>query len=71
MNLVMYLDRHAGPAVEHRENDATNSEAWVQSLADQLDGLEELGQSLKRVELALQRDQDRIRSYEGIDGQKA
>ena len=41
------------------------------ALLHQLDGLHELGEALERVVLALERDQDRVRCGERVEGEQA
>src|SRR5688572_4658476 len=40
VDLVANLLRHARPAVEHRQDDAFNTESWIEALADELHGPE-------------------------------
>src|SRR5438132_5318283 len=70
VHLVADLERQAGPAMEHREHDALDREALIQALADELDGLEEMGKPFERVELALQRHEDTIGGRERVDRQE-
>ena len=70
-----HLDRHFGgqvrPCVVHRENDALHGEVGIQVIAHEVHRSDELGQPLEGVVLALDRDQDRVRRSERIDGQEA
>src|SRR5919197_1139400 len=70
VHLVPDLERQARPSIEHRENDAPDRETWIQPLANELDGLEQMGEPLERVELALQRHQHTIGRREGVDRQE-
>ena len=71
MHLIADLESQARPSVEHREHDAPDREAWIQALADELDGLEQMGEPLKRVELALQGHEDPVGGRECVDRQQA
>src|SRR5216117_2809701 len=71
MHLIADLESQARPSVEHREHDALDREAWIQALADEPDGFEEMGESLKRVELALQGHEDPVGGRECVDRQQA
>src|SRR4029450_3954772 len=64
------LERKACPAVEHREHDALHVEAGVQPLSNQLHRLEEVSQTLERVELALERDENPVGRHQRVDGQE-
>src|SRR5919108_1267652 len=57
MDLIANLLRDTGPTVEHRQDDAFDSESRVQTLSDQLDGPEQVREPFERIELALKRDQ--------------
>src|SRR5262245_2297501 len=71
MNLFTDLQSHAGAAVEHREYDAAHVETRVQSLTNQFDGLQQMGEPLERVELALERNDHAVRRDEGVDRQES
>src|SRR5256886_7571573 len=71
VHLIADLESQARPSVEHREHDAPDREAWIQALADELDGLEQMGEPLKRVELALQGHEDPVGGRECVDRQQA
>src|SRR5262245_51599856 len=60
MDLFADLQSHAGATVEHGEHDTAHVEPWVQPLADELDGFQQVCESLERVELALKRDDHAI-----------
>ncbi len=70
MDFVADLQREARASVEHRQDDAKDFEASVESLPYELDGLDEVGQALERVELALQRNEHPIGSGERVDSQE-
>src|SRR5215475_5701646 len=71
LNLVTDLERETRPPIEHREQDAHDVEIRVQSLADELDGLDQVRQALERVELALHWNEDPIRRSKSVDRQEA
>ena len=58
------------PGVEHGQDDPVEREARVEMVADEIDGGEQLGQTLECVVLTLERDEDRIGGGQGIDGQE-
>src|SRR5919197_207664 len=70
-DFVTDLQREARPAIEHREHDSFDREPRVESLANELHRLQQVRQSLERIELALQRDQHAIGCREGVDRQQA
>src|SRR5262245_35053837 len=69
IDLFTDLERKASPAVEHCEDDALDVEAGVQPLSNQLHRLEEVSQTLERIEFALERDENPVSRHERIDGQ--
>ena len=56
--------------VEHGEDDALDLETRIEMTLYALDGADEVAQSLERVELALQRHENRIRRHQRIEGQQ-
>ena len=56
--------------VGHRQHDALELESGVEMVSHEIDGGQQLGQTLKRVVLALERDKDRICGGQGIHGQE-
>ena len=58
-------------AVVHGQNDAFQSEARIKHPADTVNGLSDLRDALKGVELCLQGDQHRVGGDEGIQCQQA
>ena len=57
-SLGVDLGGQVRPAVGHGQDDAVDGEARVQVVADEVDGGEQLGESLECVVLALERDED-------------
>src|SRR5882724_11372665 len=70
IDLFADLERETCPAVEHGEYDALDVEAEVQPLSHQLHRLEEVSETLERVELALERDENPIGGNQRVDRQK-
>src|SRR5690606_9522328 len=63
--------REVEPLVEHRQQDTVYLQARIDVTLDQADRVQELGQPLQRVELALDRDQHGIRRRERVQRQQA
>src|SRR5882724_7145480 len=63
------LASQAGPAIEHRQDDAFYHEGWVQPLMHQPDGPDDMGKPLHGVVLALERNQGRLGGRQRIEGQ--
>src|SRR2546430_11769404 len=62
VDLIADQEGEARTAVEHREQDPEEVETRIQLLSNKLHGLlEQMGQSLERVELALERDEHSVR----------
>ena len=59
------LGGQVGPAVGHGQDDAVDGEARIEVVTDEIDGGEQLGESLECVVLALERDEDRCRRRSG------
>src|SRR5215471_19917977 len=59
-NFPRYLVRDIGPGVKHREEDSLGHQRRVQTLLDQVDGVQQLRKSFERVVLALQGYDDRV-----------
>src|SRR5262249_25146965 len=70
VNLLFDLRGHARTAIEHRKDNAADPKARIQPIPDELDRLEQVGQPLESVELALQGNQHRVGGDERIDGQE-
>ena len=64
--LRLDVGRQVRPGVGHRQHDAVDGQAWIQVVADEIDGGEQLGQSLECVVLTLERDQDGVGRREGF-----
>src|SRR5512145_727603 len=60
VHLVTNLERETRPPVEHRQDDARHIETRVEALPNELHGLEQVGETFERVELALERDEHPI-----------
>ena len=58
-------------AVDHRQEHAGDRQARVQPRPDELDRVEQLGEPLERVVLALHRDEDAVGGRERVDRQRA
>ena len=57
------------PRVVHREDDSLDIQTWIEPLPDEIDRVDQLAQSLKRIIFTLDRNQHRVRSRHGIDRQ--
>ena len=57
------------PGVVHREHDSLHIQMLIQSFANQVDGVDQLAQSLEGIVLALDGNQHGIRCHHGIDCQ--
>src|SRR5690606_26845032 len=71
LGLVRDLPREVEPLVEHRQQDTVYLQARIDVTLGQADRVQELGQPLQRVELALDRDQHGIRRRERVQRQQA
>src|SRR5215471_10356782 len=70
IDLLADLEREARSPIEHREHKSEKIKPRIQLVADELHGfLEEMRESLERVELALQREQHSIGRDGGVDRQ--
>ena len=58
------------PRIGHREDDAVDRKPRIEVVANEVDGGQQLGQSLQGVVLTLERDEDRIGSGQGVHGQQ-
>jgi hypothetical protein len=70
VDFIPNLGRHAGAAVEHRENDTADPQARVEPFPNKPHGLEKLRESLQCIEFALKGDQHRVGSDQSIDRQQ-
>ena len=70
-HLVGDLAGQARPAIEHGQHDALDLEPGVQHPGHQPQRAVQLRQPLERVELALDRDDDRVRRGQAVDRQEA
>jgi hypothetical protein len=69
-HLIGDLLSKARAAVVHRQKDRRQVQAGVQVLLDHADAAQKLAQTLERVVLALDGDQQLARGGEGIDGEQ-
>ena len=69
MHLVADLEGEARAPIEHREHDTSDVEHRIQTLANQLDGLHEVGEPLERVEFALKGHEDAVGGSQRVDRQ--
>ena len=69
-HVVRHLIGQAIPAIEHGQRDPDDSQVGVEPLLHPLDRLQELAEPLQREELALERNQERIRRAKGVQGQE-
>jgi len=70
-HLVRHLSREPGSSVEHGEHDAEHLQPRVQHSRHQTQRRAELGQPFEGVELTLNRDNDRLRRHQAVDGEQA
>src|SRR5690242_4378358 len=70
MNFIAHLERQARAPVEHRQHDALDGQSWIQALSHEFHRLHEVCQSLERIKLALQRNQDSLSSIESMGREK-
>lgn len=66
-DLVGDVVGQAGPAVEHGQEDGRDLQVGVEVELDQFHVLQELTESLQRVVLALDGDEDLLRGHERVD----
>src|SRR5260370_35209904 len=64
--ILFHLSGKVHPLVVHGEQYALNLDSATESLADTLNSIEELRNPFQREKLALDRDQDGIRSNHGV-----
>src|SRR5579862_1945281 len=69
-HLVGNLMRQAVARVEHGEQHSLDGQCRIQTLANEIDGLQERAQALKRIVFALQWHQHGIRSCKTVDSQQ-
>ena len=69
-DIVRDLSAEVCSAVLHRQQDRRDRQFGVQMLLDQLDVLQQLAQSLERIVLTLDRDEDFPGSNECVDCQE-
>ena len=69
--LGRYLAREVEALVVHRQQDAFDGQSRVQVALDQPDGVQELGQPLQGVVLALDGDQHRVGGHKGVDREQS
>src|SRR5215468_597224 len=67
MDFLPDLQGHTGAPIKHGEHDASDVKRGVQPLAYEPDRLEQVGESLERIELALERNDHALGSDERVD----
>src|SRR5712692_1112121 len=70
VNFVADLKRETGPTIKHCQDNAQHAEVGIQPFSDEFDGLYEMRQALKSVELTLKRDQHAVSGGKSNDGEQ-
>mgnify|MGYP003694637135 CR=1 FL=1 len=65
---VGHLATEIDPRIVHREQHAIDRERWIEILLHEIDGVEQLRDSLQRVVLALDRDDDPVGRGQHVEG---